>query len=114
MQDILDSVEKRQQKTTTNYKKWAFLFFINYIIVQIIVAYKISTTIILFEGSEALEKTLIIMNFFGLLFLVIGSILTILSLLHEEERNYQYKTAIFGFGFCILLTVFQVALSFFL
>lgn len=46
----------------------------------------------------------------GGVFLIAGVILTILSHIKREERNYQYKFSVWGFSFFIIITIVTLIL----
>ncbi len=103
-------------KKHTNYKKWAFRFFIYIIILNIFVAqltYRMMTeTVFDFQ----LETTTVdnrplyiaICSIAATILLIAGIVLTVLSVQNKEQKNYQYYTIVIGYPIFIILTAISM------
>lgn len=93
---------------TTNYKQWAFLLFIIIVLVSIVEYFFITYfTISLLElDLDIFIQFLNIMGIATTLMMLTGIILTILSIVKKETKNYQFYISIVGYP----LLIFQTAL----
>ena len=93
-------------KKITNYKKWSFKFLIYIVLLNVVVAYLIATTPIGFGNSrETLGVRLMVLSVISIGLLIVGVILTILSVTNKEEKNYQYNVSVYGYPIYILINL---------
>ena len=90
------------------YKKWSFRLLLYLIIINMTSFYMIANYADGFDNAEKLTQNLKIISILGNLFLLIGTILSILSIAKKEEKNYQYYISIIGYPFFILLTLISL------
>lgn len=89
---------------TTNYKQWSFRLFI-YLIVINIITYREVVYFASFPGNDAMTSR---MNFIAIIsfgFWLTGIILTVMSYVKKEKRDYQYKVSVWGFAVFTLATI---------
>jgi tellurite resistance protein TehA-like permease len=65
------------------------------------------------QDNSALGLLINLEGILGGIFLIAGVILTILSHIRREERNYQYKVSVWGFSFFVLMAMIAVMLPLF-
>ncbi|WP_272149862.1 hypothetical protein [Tenacibaculum aiptasiae] len=88
----------------TNYKKWSFKLFLYLIIINIVIAYLVINYIHLVHDSSRFNQNIGILSIVGNLILIAGIVLTILSIVNKEEKNYQFYISIIGYPIFIILT----------
>ncbi|WP_299249596.1 hypothetical protein [uncultured Aquimarina sp.] len=91
----------------TNYKKWSFLFLVLLIIIDISTYYYVYLDAAS-GGLSSVDRFIQNLNIIGMvsnLFLLIGIILFILSLIYKEKKNYQYYISIIGYPIVIVQTI---------
>jgi hypothetical protein len=89
---------------TTNYKQWSFRLFVYLIVINIITYYEV-VNYVSFPGNAAMASR---MNFIAIIsfgFCLTGTVLTVMSYVKKEERNYQYHVSIWGFSVYTLATI---------
>lgn len=91
--------------TPTNYKKWAFKLLIYLIIINITVAYLVFNYAVGIHDAGRFQQNIMILALVGNIILIVGTVLTILSIKNKEEKNYQYYASVIGYGLFIILTV---------
>ena len=89
----------------SNYKKWAFRLFIYLIIINIVVSYLVFNYAEGFHNPDKFQQNVTILSSIAFLILLVGSILTFLSVKNKEKKNYQYYFSVFGFPLMIILTL---------
>ena len=93
-----DFQEFETKSKATNYKKWAYKLFIYMFFTNILVAY------MTIQGNYQIWAVLICSALASVL-MIIGSFLTLLSILNKEEKNYQYHISLWGYLIFIILTI---------
>ena len=87
----------------TNFKHWSFRLFIYLIILNILIVYSLIKTPVFGslngknESLENLNAGILIFSILSFLLLIVGVILTVLSMVNKEERNYQFYVSIIGY-----------------
>ncbi|MCH2046554.1 MAG: hypothetical protein MK212_20730 [Saprospiraceae bacterium] len=104
MEDILDTIEEK--KPQTNYRKWAFRFFVYSIIANLVLYYKVATFVRSLHSEEDLVKYLMILSIVIYLCLILGLVFIGLMYTNKEEKNYQYKISLYGIPILIILMIF--------
>ncbi len=97
------------EKKTTNYKQWSFRLLIYLVVINGVVFYQTINMNTLADNSQVA----LLINLEGILggvFLIAGVVLTIMSHIKREERNYQYKVSVWGFSFFIIITIVTLIL----
>ena len=100
-----------ESTSTTNYRTWSFRFLIYLILLNILFAYMISSTtlVIEIEGFERQkdnsELVLFITIILANIFLISGTILTALSIIKKEKKDYKYITSIIGYSFFLIIAI---------
>ena len=103
MENILDS-ENTSNTPKTNYKKWAFRFFIYAVVTNLVIAYKVANFISMFDDADAFRALVTNLTILERVCLLIGVIFIILSFRNDEEKDYQYKISVWGFSILVILT----------
>lgn len=85
----------------TNYKKWGFKVFIYIILLNILVAYMV------FQGNYH-PLAIFACSVLATLLLMLGIVLTIMSIKNKEEKNYQYYVSIWGYSIFVILTAISI------
>lgn len=80
----------------SNHKKWAFKFLIYILILNI------STFYMSFSGNY-IPLAIIACGLLALVLLIVGTVLTIMSIKNKEQRNYQFYGSIIGYSIFIIL-----------
>lgn len=93
-------------KKKTNYKKWAFLLFILLVIVNLMTAYLMMGNPEEIEDINSLKIKLGYLIIASSLSLLIGIILTFMSFMNQEKRNYQFYIPAIGFPLFIFITFY--------
>lgn len=93
------------KSTSTNYKKWAFKLLIYLIIINITVAYLVFNYAVGIHDAGRFQQNIMILALVGNIILIVGTVLTILSIKNKEEKNYQYYASVIGYLLFIVLTV---------
>lgn len=88
-------------KKKSNYKKWAYKLFIYMFLINILIVY------ITIQGNYA-PLIVIFSSLLAFALLVIGSLLTFLSVLNKEDKNHQYHISLWGYPIFIILTVISM------
>ncbi len=88
----------------TNYKEWAFKFFVYMFLLNVLVFY------MAYKGSYQ-PLAIVACSLLATLLLFAGIILTIISIKNKEEKNYQYHVSLWGYSIFILLTIFSIIYS---
>lgn len=94
-----------------NYKKWSFKLLIYLVIIDILVTYLVISFTIGAHDIERFEQNITIISIIGNLILVIGIILTILSIKNKEQKNYQFYTSIIGYPIFLMMTLLSIFLN---
>ena len=99
MEDKLQEIET-DSEGQTNFKKWSFRLFVDLIFVNALIFYHVTTS--------AFPQPLVILVFsiLSLIFLIVGGVCLILSIVNKEQKNYQYWVSIIGFPLYLILTIF--------
>lgn len=95
-------------KTESNYKKTAFRFFIAYLfstwgIFFLLIGFDLDS----FDPS-VLAKISETISIVSKVLLGMGIVFTVLSHKNQEEKNYQYRIAFWGFGISLLLIILPI------
>ncbi|WP_299122196.1 hypothetical protein [uncultured Tenacibaculum sp.] len=88
----------------TNYKKWSFKLLLYLIIINIVVAYLVFNFAIGLHDSSRFNQNIGTLSIIGNLILLAGIVLTILSIVNKEKKNYQFYISIIGYPIFIILT----------
>lgn len=98
----------------TNYKKWAFRFFIYIVIINIWVGYMATRPMFalsLDENGNVVESQsnipyyLLTAGIIATLLMLTGFVLTILSISKREKRDYQYYISIIGYLTLLIVAI---------
>ncbi|AFL82046.1 hypothetical protein Aeqsu_2591 [Aequorivita sublithincola DSM 14238] len=88
-----------------SYKKWAFRILIFVVLLNILVFYLITD----FTGNMSDEgpsiTLLTILGFVVNLFFIGGIVLTILSIVKKEEKDYEFILSVAGYSLLILIPI---------
>lgn len=95
---------KTRTTKQTNYKKWSFKLFLYLIIINIVVTYLVINFATGLHDSSRFNQNIGLLSIVGNLILLIGVVLTILSIVNKEEKNYQFYISIIGYPIFIILT----------
>jgi heme/copper-type cytochrome/quinol oxidase subunit 3 len=102
-------------KKTTNFRNWAFRFLIYLFLLNVLVAYLIGTNTTLTIELEGYEKptnnTDIILSILVILtniLLVSGIILTALSVLKKEKKDYKYVISIISYSIFLIIGILSL------
>ena len=102
-------------KKTTNFRNWAFRFLIYLFLLNVLVAYLIGTNTRLTIELEGYEKptnnTDIILSILVILtniLLVSGIILTALSVLKKEKKDYKYVISIISYSIFLIIGILSL------
>lgn len=93
---------------STNYKKWSFRLLIYLIIINITVAYLVVNYAVGIHDEGHFKRNIRILDLVGIVILIIGVVLTILSIKNKEEKNYQYYAAIIGYLFFTIMALLSI------
>lgn len=106
---------KTVNKKTVNYKTWSFRFLIYLILLNALVAYIIVTSTTLLIESEGFEKPknnselyFHILTILTNILLILGIILTIISILKKEQKDYKYIFSIIGYSIFLILAIITI------
>ena len=93
--------EFESEQNVPIYRKWAYKLFIYMFWINILLTFMINRGnyhpyAIL--GASALATIL----------LVVGILLTVVSIKNKEEKNYQYHISIWGYGIFLILTLISI------
>ncbi|AIM60343.1 hypothetical protein IX49_07320 [Cellulophaga lytica] len=64
-----------------------------------------------FHDVGRFEQNIGILSIVGSLILIIGIVLTILSIKNREQKNYQYYFSIIGYPIFLILTLFSIFIN---
>jgi DMSO/TMAO reductase YedYZ heme-binding membrane subunit len=95
-------------KKETNYKKWSFKLLIYLILINVAIAYLVYNLAVGFNDMEVFNRNTTILSIIASIILVVGIILTILSIRNKETKNYQYYFSIIGYPIFIFFTVLSL------
>ncbi|WP_417861412.1 hypothetical protein [Winogradskyella sediminis] len=100
---------------STNYRTWSFRFLIYLFLLNLLVAYIIATSTTLMIESEGYEKPannsdliLSIIVVLTNIFLISGIILTVLSIIKKEKKDYKYIVSIIGYSIFLIITILSL------
>jgi F0F1-type ATP synthase membrane subunit a len=88
---------------STNYKKWAYKVFIYMFLMNILVAFMI------IRGNYH-PYAIVASSWLATLLLLIGILLTIVSVKNNEEKNYEYHISVWGYPIFFVLTIISLFL----
>lgn len=97
-----------ESKNETNYKKWSFKFLIYLIIINIALFYMEVNFANGFNDSEKFNYNLNLISIIGNILLLIGIILSVLSIIKKEKKNYQFYISIFGYSIFLILPILSL------
>ncbi|GLB52963.1 hypothetical protein NBRC110019_20030 [Neptunitalea chrysea] len=97
----------KQTKKNTQYKKWAFRCLICVVVLNIATYYVTLTQVDMsfvpdIRQMTTTQKVLRIVGILTNLLFVAGLVLTIMSMVKKEKKDYQWYTAVIGFGLLLL------------
>lgn len=87
-----------------NYKKWALHLLLWIIIINLIVPIAEASSTI-FESTRGTLSFMIVLNFIGMAFFLIGLIFLVLSLIKKEKKDSVFWAACIGY---ILLSIISI------
>lgn len=98
---------------TTNYRTWSFRFLIYLISLNFLIAYIITTsTILKLEDSEKTTNNsdliLSIIVILTNIFLISGVMLTALSIVKKEKKDYKYIISIIGYSIFLIIAILSI------
>jgi len=94
----------------TNYKRWAYRLLLYLIVLKGVGVYLVTYYTIGEHNSETFFRGLDIINVLSTVFLAVGLVLTTLSIIHKEKRNYQFYAAVIGFSIFLILNLYALYL----
>lgn len=92
-----------------NYTKWSFRLFLYLVITNTAIAYLVINYAVGIHDSKIFERNIGTLSIVSNLILLVGIILTILSIANKEKRDYQFYISIIGYPLFLITTL----LSFF-
>lgn len=95
-------------KKETNYKRWSFRFLIYYFLVNAVIIYQTINFANGFDDAERFNLFLNLISIIASFILLTGSVLTILSVLKKESKNYQYYLSVIAYPIIIILNVLSL------
>ena len=101
MNEILDYEEN---EITTNYRKWAFRFFIYLVLLSGLGIYLIPSKVIASE-TEIFSQKLLILGWVVRIFLCIGIFFMIMMIRNNETRDYKYWISLIGISLFFLASI---------
>jgi heme/copper-type cytochrome/quinol oxidase subunit 3 len=106
---------KVSNNKTTNFRNWSFRFLIYLFLLNVLVAYIIATTTTLTIELEGYEKPTnnsdIILSILVILtniLLISGIILTALSVVKKEKKDYKYIISIIGYSIFLIIGILSL------
>ncbi|WP_066627897.1 hypothetical protein [Labilibacter marinus] len=90
---------------TTPYKKWAFILLISQVVLQVVIASMIINYATAFDNAEDFNFKIRTVSVIAEIDLWAGIILTILSVVKKENRNYQYYFSLIGYPLILLFNL---------
>lgn len=106
MEDSLNEI-KVDNKRTTNFRKWSFRLFVDLVFVNGLIFYHLATS------AFPQPFVILIFSVLSLVFFIGGSVLLVLSIKNNEQKNYQYWISAVGFPlYLVLSVVFYLATHF--
>lgn len=100
---MTDFKEFEKVPKNTNYAKWAYKLLVYLFILNLLSFY------MTYKGSYA-PATIVFFNLLNYLFLISGSVLTLISILNKEKKNNQYYISMIGYSVFLII---QIGLLFF-
>ena len=98
-EEILDYEEK---EISTNYRKWAFRFFIYLVLLSALSFYLIPSSLVASE-IETLPQNLYVLGWVLKILLCIGIFFTIVMIRNNETRDYKYWISLIGISLFLSL-----------
>lgn len=88
---------------TTNYKKWAYKVFLYMFLMNILVAFMV------IRGNYH-PYAIVGCSWLATLFLLLGILLTLVSIKNKEEKTYKYHVCVWGYPIFLVLTIISLFL----
>ena len=101
---LIDDLDIKSEGTT-NYRKWSFKLLIYLFILNIILVVKILNSSGFFLSSKTEAIFFYTAALIDLLF-VAGIILTLLSIVRKEKKDYRYWVSVIGYPLLILIFIY--------